>query len=251
MKAYAIIGTTLAATLLTAGCDNILGIDNYDAPDTLLTGQVLFQGQPAGIRTNAIQLALWQTDPGYEIVDFIPIYVNQEGFFSTKIFRGNYEIGLREGNGPWLNSTTRIPVAVTGNTTVDVPVQPYYTILEPRISHNPAVNQPYGAITATFKVGQINPVNQLEFVGVYIGLTRFVDRSPNTISIANSVRERTRTAILTQLNANGDITITINLPNTIHATQSPDRRDFVFVRIGVKTVGVAELWYTPVQEIAI
>jgi hypothetical protein len=56
MKAYAIIGTTLAATLLTAGCDNILGIDNYDAPDTLLTGQVLFQGQPAGIRTNAIQL---------------------------------------------------------------------------------------------------------------------------------------------------------------------------------------------------
>jgi len=251
MKAYALIGTALAASFLTAGCDNILGGDNYDEPQTILSGQVTFDGQPAGIRTSAIQLQLWQTDPGYQIVDFIPIYVNQEGFFSTKIFNGNYELALAPNNGPWVSNTTRIPLAVNGNTTINVPVQPYYTITEPRITHNPAVNQPYGAITATFKVGQINTANALEFVGVYIGLTRFVDRSPNTISITNAVRERSRAQILPQLNANGDITITINLPNTIHNTQSPDRRNFVFVRIGVKTVGVAELWYTPVQEIAI
>jgi hypothetical protein len=142
-------------------------------------------------------------------------------------------------------------VAVNGNTTIDVPVQPYYTITDATITHNPAVNQPYGAISATFKVGQVNTANQVEFVGVYIGLTRFVDRSPNTISIANGIREKTRANIQTALNTNGDITISINLPATIHQTPGPDRRNFVFVRIGVKTVGVAELWYTPVQEIAI
>jgi hypothetical protein len=251
MKTNALIGSALLASLLTAGCDNILGGDNYDEPETVLSGEVTYQGEPAGIRTSAIQLQLWQTDPGYEIVDFIPVYVNQEGFFSTKIFDGNYELALAPNNGPWVSSTTRIPVAVNGNTTIDVPVQPYYTITEPRIAHNPAVNQPYGAITATFKVGQVNTANQLEFVGVYIGLTRFVDRSPNTIAIANNLRERARSLIQTQLNTNGDITISINLPNTIHNTPGPDRRDFVFVRIGVKTVGVAELWYTPVQEIAI
>jgi len=251
MKAYALIGTTLAATLLTAGCDNIFGVDNYDEPDVTLSGQVLFQNQPVGVRTSGVQLQLWQTDPGYEIVDFIPIYVNQEGFFSTRIFSGNYEIGYSNNSYPWLNSTARIPVSVSGNTTIDVPVQPFYTIEDVRISHNPAVNQPYGAITATFKVGQVNTSSALEFVGVYIGLTRFVDRSPNTISITNAIRERSRAAILPQLTANGDITITINLPNTIHDTKSPDRRNFVFVRVGVKTVGVTELWYSPVQEIAI
>jgi hypothetical protein len=251
MKANTLFRATLAVTLLTAGCDNILGIDNYDAPDTTLSGRVIFQGEPVGIRTNAVQLALWQTDPGYEIVDFIPVYVNQEGYFSTTIFKGNYEIGLRDNNGPWMNSPTRIPVAVNGNTTVDVPVAPYYTIQDPVITFDASVNQPYGAITATFRVGQINPVNQLEFVGVYLGYTRFVDRTPNSVNIANSIRERTRTQIQSQLNSNGTITITFNLPNTVHNTQGPDRRNFVFIRIGVKTVGVTELWYTPVQEIAI
>lgn len=251
MKTKTLFRASLAVTLITAGCDNLLGIDNFDAPDTTLSGQVVFQGEPVGVRTSAIQLALWQTDPGYDIVDFIPVYVNQEGFFSTTIFKGNYELGLREGNGPWLNDPTRIPLEVNGNMTVDVPVQPYYTIEDPVITFNPAVNQPYGAITATFRVGQVNTVNQLEYVGVYIGLTRFVDRSPNTISIANSVRERTRSQIQQQLASNGTISITINLPNTIHNTNSPDIRDFIFVRIGVKTVGVSELWYTPVQEIAI
>jgi hypothetical protein len=246
MKRRGII-VALLAPLVLAGCDNMFGLDNYDQPNAFLTGQLLFQGQPVGVRSNGVQLELWQPSPEFELNSKIPVYVNQDGFYSAHIFDGDYEINLLSGNGPWLNDPTRIPVQVRGNTVQDLQVRPYYTIRNPSVTLNTGVNAPVGAIQASFEIGHENPTQLVEFVGVYIGTTSIVDRA-NGLSIPNAQRERTRAAIG---NLNAPINISVNLPQNIHLTPSPARREHVFVRIGIKTVGVAELIFSPIYKVAI
>jgi hypothetical protein len=88
-------------------------------------------------------------------------------------------------------------------------------------------------------------------VGVYVGLTSIVDRTNTVAGITPAQKERSKAAIQTQFDNNGDITITYNLPANIYSTNSPVVRGQVFVRVGVKTVGVAELLYSPVAEVAL
>jgi hypothetical protein len=96
----------------------------------------------------------------------------------------------------------------------------------------------------------VNTTRQVEWVGVYVGLTTFVDRI-NSLAIANAQRERLRAQVQTQLDARSPITIAVQLPANIYETQSPARREHVFVRVGVKTVGVTEMLFSPVQKIGI
>jgi hypothetical protein len=98
--------------------------------------------------------------------------------------------------------------------------------------------------------GQVNTSRPIEYVGLYVGVTSFVDRI-NSVSIPPAQRERTRAQSLPVLNSDGEIMINVNLPATIYQTNSPWRRDFVFVRVGVKTVGVAEMLFSPVVELAL
>jgi hypothetical protein len=249
MNKRAIIGALLAPVLL-AGCDNIFGLDNYAEPNAMLSGEVVFEGQAVGVRSNGVQLELWQPGPEFELNTKIPVYVDQNGSFSASVFNGDYELNLLPGNGPWLNNPTRIPVQVRGNTTVQVPVTPYYTIRSPAVTLNTGVNAPVGAIQGTFQIGQIDTSRNLEFVGMYVGTTAIVDRA-NGLSIPNAQRERTLAALGGVANLGNPVTISVNLPAGIHLTPSPARRDHVFVRFGVKTVGVAELMFSPIFKVAI
>src|SRR5688500_16179048 len=94
--------------VLLAGCDNIFGLDNLDAPDQELVGRVVFNGQPVGVRvpTNAPQLDLWQVEPAYELVGSIPVTLTMEGNYTAALFPGTYEVQLRAGGGPWVNDAT-------------------------------------------------------------------------------------------------------------------------------------------------
>ena len=87
------------------------GLDNYDAPESLLQGKIVYQGRPLGLRSTsgAIQLQLYQD--GYAKRDPIPVYVNQEGEFSAKLFEGDYKLVTRDGNGPWVNSRDTLEVS--------------------------------------------------------------------------------------------------------------------------------------------
>jgi hypothetical protein len=250
MKSSVLSGTAVAFIVALAGCDGILGIDNYDAPTSFLSGRVVFDGQPVGVRSNGVQLELWQPGPEFELNTKIPVHVDQDGSFSARLFDGAYEINLLANNGPWVTNTTRIPVVVKGTASIDVPVVPFYTIRNEQITYNAAGSGPTGAIQATFNVQQVDGSRQLEYVGLYIGTTSFVDRNIG-LAIPNAQRERVRSQIQTQLDANAPISISVNLPADIHVTPSPARRDHVFVRVGVKTVGVAEMLFSPVQKIAI
>jgi hypothetical protein len=230
------------------GCDDILSVDNYDAPGSPLTGRVVFEGQGVGVRSNGVQLELWE--PAYPLRQKIPVHVAQDGSFAAMLFDGSYKLNLLANNGPWLSTLDTIDIEVRGGATVEVPVTPYYTIRNEQIRHNRTGGGPNGTIEATFTVGMVNTTRQVEWVGLYVGLTTFVDRI-NSLTIPNAQRERLRALVQTQLDARAPITIGVQLPANIYETQSPARREYVFVRVGVKTVGVTEMLFSPVQKIGI
>jgi hypothetical protein len=215
-------------------------LDNYDEPNAMLTGSVVYQGEPVGVRTNGVELELWQ--PSFELNQKIPVHVAQDGTFSASIFSGDYEIGLLPGNGPWVNNTTRIPVSVNGTATIDIPVTPYYTVENEQFSLNGA-SGPSGAVTATFNIGQIETSRQVEFVGLYVGETIFVDPTNRRVQVTLPLAQ------IADLNA--PINLSVDLPADIDVTPSPAPREAVFARIGVKTVGVSEMLFSPVMKIDI
>src|SRR5690554_1512804 len=98
---------TLSVILFITGCE----IDNYEAPKSFLEGKVVYNNQPVGVRSNGVQLELWQ--PGYALYSKIPVYVSQDGSFSASVFDGDYKLVRLEG-APWVNNTDTIDVQVRG-----------------------------------------------------------------------------------------------------------------------------------------
>ena len=226
MKRSFSILASLALAASLAACE--FGVfDNYDEPNALLTGRVVYQGSPVGVRSNGVQLELWQ--PGYDLNQKIPIYVDQDGSFSAMVFDGEYKLNLLAGNGPWVDIRDTLQVQVQGQTQVDVPVVPYYTIENPSISHAA------GVVTASFEVGSVDTSRELEYVGLYVSTTHFVDRSNMAVRT-----ERDR-ADLTSLDD------PVNL--SVELTDDLQERADIYVRVGLKTEGVDELLFTPVQKI--
>ena len=101
---------------LLASCE----YDNYDAPSAKLSGRVVYNDAPVGVRTNGTQLELWQD--GYELYTKIPVYIAQDGTFSASLFNGQYKL-VRLSGAPWEDQPMdTIRIEVKGNTVVDVPI---------------------------------------------------------------------------------------------------------------------------------
>jgi hypothetical protein len=236
MRTFAIKAAAGLATItLLAACD-ITAIDNYSAPTSVLSGHLVFQGQRIGVRTRALQLELWQPGEEWQLNTKIPVWINQDGSFRSVTFDGRYELNVIPG-APWIHDPTRIPVELRGEALLDVPVVPYYVIRNERIVNN------NGTIEATFDVGQINTTRALEFVGLYVGTTEFVDRINQVVRV-----ERPRAQIA---DLNAPVNLILPLPANIHVMRSPAPRERVQVRIGVKTAGIAEMLFTQVHKIDI
>ncbi len=212
----------LLALVGLAGCEK----DNFDAPQSNLTGQVIYNNAPVGVRSNGVQLELWQ--PGYTVFTKIPVYVDQDGSFSATLFDGDYKLVLLRGNGPWVDNSDTIQVNLRGNMTVNVPVTPYYTV------GAATYTKTNNTITATTKINQIVNSKAIERVTLYLGATQFVDINNNAARVDLSG------AALADLSKN--LTMTVNIPANLG-------RNYVYGRIGVKTAGVGEMLYSPVQEI--
>lgn len=226
MRRRTSILASLAIVVSLTACD-YRAFDNYDPPGSLLSGRVVYQGAPVGVRSNGVQLELWQ--PSYELNEKIPIHVDQDGSFSAKLFDGDYKLNLRAGNGPWLDSQDTIFIQVRGGAEVEVPVTPYYVI------ENPSVEHSGGAIRATFQVRAVEPSRDVEYVGLYLSSTSFVDR----INMAASA-ELGGTAVA---DLSTPITLSVDLPDALAESGS------AYARIGIKTVGVDEMLYAPVARV--
>jgi hypothetical protein len=227
--------TTLAAALLS-GCDGITSMDNFDPPGSTLTGRVVYQGTPIGVRNAGVELELWQPGPEFELNTKIPVYVAQDGTFSALLFDGNYEINLLPG-GPWVTNTTRTTFELRGSMVLDVPVVPYYTVMNESIVNNNDV------IQGTFTVGQVSTTGcPLQRVGVYVNTTTIVDRTHQVVRAELSGGA---------VNLSAPVNVSVALPSNIRLTPSPEPRTAVFARIGVQSTCSGEMAYSQVQKIDI
>jgi hypothetical protein len=215
------ISAILSLVLVAASCN----YDNFDPPQSMLEGRVVYQGEPLGLRSEGVQLELWQ--PGYELFQKIPLHVDQDGSFSASLFDGDYKLTLLRGNGPWLDQTDSIDVQVRGGKILDVEVQPYYTLSSPQLSRNS------GQINASVQVNSVNPTRAVELVAIYVGRTAILDAVRNEANLVISGEE---------LDLSSPIDLNIDLPASLSG------RD-VYVRVGVKTAGVQELLYSTVQHL--
>ena len=209
--------------LLSAGCQK----DNVAPPESQLTGRVTFQNEAVGVRgQGVVQLELWQR--GEVFRNKIPVLVAQDGTYSATLFDGDYKLTRLRDNGPWQNNTDSITVQVRGNTVVDVPVQPYYVV------RNATFTKSGTAITATCQVSQTATGRTIEAVTLFLNSTQFVDTS-------NSLFGRNTKSGTDLSNLAQPLNFSQALPSTA--------RGVVYARIGVKTQGVNELYYSPVQKI--
>jgi hypothetical protein len=213
-----------AIVLLLAGCAK----DNYKKPSAVLTGRVVYQGQPVGVRSNGVQLELWQH--GYQVYSKIPVYVAQDGTFSASLFDGDYKLVQLKGNGPWVDKPDSLDVSVRGATTIDMPVTPYFTISNETFQKNGTT------VTASGKITKVS-TNAIERVSLYIGTTTIVDATNN-----GAVSNQTGAALA---DLSQPITFSLSLPAALSG------RDYVYARIGVKTSGIGEMLYTKPQKIAL
>lgn len=210
---YLILASLLL--ILSAGCKK----DNFEKPKSTLTGRVVYDKNALGLRSNGVQVELWQH--GYALFSKIPVYVGQDGAFSAILFDGDYKLVLRQGNGPWLDNADSIDVKVSGSTNVDITVRPYFII------NNVSYVKSGTQLTATVSVQQINNNLPLEAVNLYIGKTNIVDQ-------VNSIKS---------VSATPDLSGAFTLQMTLPADAA------YFARIGVKTAGVAEQVYSNVLEV--
>lgn len=245
MKVKALICITTACFAMLAACKK----DNYDPPSSVLSGRIVYQGQPLGVRTPAVnntggsttggvQLELWQH--GYQLFTKIPVYVNQDGTFSASLFDGDYKL-VRMGGAPWVNNTDSIDIKVRGSMSIDVPVVPYFTINTPAFTFNKADT----TITGTFTATQVVAGRTIEAVSISVGATQFVDIINNVVT-----RDGSATA-----GSPASLTITINPNKYPESTRKKlleiFNKQYSYVRIGVKTNGVGERLYSTVQKLDI
>lgn len=214
-----------AASISLAGCEH----DNYVEPGSILSGQVIYNGQPVGVRTNGPQLELWQD--GFQLRTLIPLHINHDGSFSASLFDGTYKL-VRKGNSPWLQeSTDTIVVEVKGNTKLDVPVTPYFAL------KNENFTVANNTLTANFTVDKVvASANNLQFVRLYVGKSILTD---------DVRKEHVVDADISTLILGANTSITTTIPNNL------EDLPYIFARVGVKSSATGEFSYTKVQKISL
>lgn len=223
MKTRIFFYLAVSVAILMTGCE----LDNFEEPSSELNGQILYDGSPIGVKDNEVELELWQD--GYELSQDIPVYVAQDGSFSATLFDGDYQLVLRQDNGPWVDNSDSITVNLEGSAEVDVHVEPFYIINKESINYN------NGSVEASFTVEQINDSRDLEFVGLYIGMTNIVDQVYN---------EANTTEAGDQITFGDTVNLAVDLSNN-----SLENRENVYVRVGLKVVGKPDLLFSQIENI--
>ena len=148
--------------------------DNYDAPESMLTGRVMYNGEALQLRGNeAVQLQLYQH--GYAKHDPINVYVNQDGMYSASLFNGEYQMITKSGNGPWTSEgRDTINVTVAGNTVQDVEVTPYYLVRDAQMTLEG------NKVNASFKVEKVAG-GGIDRVFFMLSTTQFVNDAEHNV----------------------------------------------------------------------
>jgi len=235
----------IVALAVLGGCKK----DNLEPPKSTLDGMVVITGTktPVGVQSNGTQLELWQD--GYALKQKIPIYIDQTGLFSAKLFDGRYKL-VRLSGAPWQNNTDTITIDLKGHANVEVPVVPFFTVGGETITYSAADT----SITATFSVFRMDASKVADRVSLHLGLTQITDAN-NQIPLPS--------ANIDKAPAGNYLTD----PTTLKIQLNPDRypgtgnaelrrqlgliftKKYTFARVAVRTTGVTQRLYSQVKEI--
>lgn len=223
MKLYKYFLILTFAALAITSC----GLDNYDAPQSVLRGKVTYNGETLGVRGTgeAVQLQLYQA--GYQLKNNIPVFVSQDGTFQAVLFDGEYKLVTRNQNGPWVNSRDTTVINVKGTTDIEVKVTPYFTISNESLTLNGSV------FNATFNVNQVVTTAKIDYVTLLLSKTSFVD------DVSNFARKDFK----------GQQAGVINLSMDLSANNDFKNATAVFGRVGVRTVGADQAIYSKVVRL--
>src|SRR5262245_31334970 len=85
----------LAIIVLGQSCKK----DNFDAPDTMLTGRLVYNGQPLAVEYNQVPFEMYQF--GFGKVGAIGNTFAPDGTYSMLLFKGQYKFIIPNGQGPF------------------------------------------------------------------------------------------------------------------------------------------------------
>lgn len=212
-------GFTILITMVACGKDN------YDAPESQLSGQVIHNGTSIGVRgsNQSVRLQLWQD--GYSFKSPIDVYVTQDGSFSAQLFDGTYKLTTVSGNGPWLNSQDTVLVNVKGSTTVNYEVEPYYTL------ENVQYTREGNTLKASFTINTINTTRTIENAILMVNDTQFIDLGQHAKKVEN-------------LPTGAQVTLELDVTDNLSTNKA------LFARVGLKITGLTEAIYdTSIEQI--
>ena len=220
MKIISNIFSLVLLLILFTGC----GKDNYDAPQSMLTGKITYNGEALNLRGTgeAVQIQLYQD--GYAKHDPISVYVGQDGAFSAELFDGIYKMVTRDGNGPWVNSRDTTTVTLSGSTEVELKVTPFFTISNANLSVSGSV------MNASFTINQIVPTASINKVMLILSKTQFAD------AVNNVFRKDFDNIAPGAVNLNADVSDNKDVANA----------KALFARVGVLANGADQAIYSPV-----
>lgn len=226
---------------LVASCKK----DNYEPPKSQLTGRFVYKGEPIQVEYDRVPYEIYEygfgkvapvgtyTDAGLNTSTVI----SPEGTFSVLLYDGDYKLVVRPGQGPFVwpqtaGKSDSVAITVKGATTRDIDVEPYYMVRSPQFAFAA------GKVTGTFKVEKIitdaTRAKNIERAVLFINKTNFVSNDNNI------ARAEVAGAAITDPN---NISLNVTVP-TLTPTQN-----YVFARIGVKSAGVEDWIFSPVQKI--
>ncbi|WP_134090424.1 DUF3823 domain-containing protein [Olivibacter sp. XZL3] len=207
----------LSILLVLVSC----GKDNYDAPASQLRGYATYNGQPIGVRgsNQSVYLQLWQD--GYPLKTPINVYLTQDGSFAAQLFDGTYKLVSTNGNGPWVSKQDTIIVQISGNTSMDYPVTPYYVL------QNIQYQLDNDVLRASFDIIGVEESRGVEYVSLMVNDTKFVDFGQQTGRIENR-------------DVDGNhIVLELNVGSQLQTSKA------LFARVGLKINGITEGIYDP------
>ncbi len=210
-------------------------LDNYNEPDSILTGNIIYNNDAVPVARNQVRFQLWQS--GYGTPAPIDVAIAQDGSFSSRLFSGDYKLVFLPGEGPFKAPADTLYFGISGGKTMDLSVTPYYIISSAEFSHSE------GLVKANCSLSQIitglngRPVERVTLI---INRTIFVD--------ANSGSEGS----MAQVDAENILDLN-NIAMTVEIPDDPKRpsQDYIFARVGVKIDGIEDMIYTPVEKISL
>ncbi len=217
MKSYNFLFCIVSA-VLSMSCS----VDNYDAPDCHISGRIVYEGEPLGVKgtESSVSMELWERGYGKETPQII--HVGQDGMFSTYVYGDNpVRIVAKDGIGPWENRHDTVYIdKVNGDMVVDYPVVPYFLIKNVKYTLNED-----SVLMADFTVEQVSEKAKIASAGIVVNKTKFVDLTINLKSAGVSGKV-------------GDISVSVDLKDAMK------QQRYLFARVYVKNQDVDQALYS-------